>query len=493
MLYHCARDAEPVPAPVGAARPRVHDAAEPRADGFDAHRARGPRGRLPEARRLLRRARARRRRTHRDGRDRAECRRLDQAVCRNAERPPPPCPAPARDRRRARGRRAHLHADPAHGALRLSSARRCAFAPEGAHRPVRAARAVRRRGRAPGVGVRALRGARPRGRLRRHRGDGQRGLLHQPVPRIAHQPAQRPLGRQLGEPHAAAARDRGANTRRGRSGFHHRLPALDARPGRGRQRLEGDRRTGAGGRGRGRNDHQHGHRLARGAHSDDRDDGPARGVHLGDPQAQGRRPDPARHQQPHQRPGRRRTRAGGGRCRSRVHGAAAARGPGLRRQGGARSGRRDQHLHRLQSGLPRPRVRECDCDLPREPARRPRDRAGVSAGRGAEARRRRRRGTRGAFLRSGRRAARPPRDAVRVCRPDRRAVQHGQANPGQGGVPRDAALLPARARTHRRRCPPRARRHGRRARGRRIRRSRPRDGRAAPRTGDPRARYTGKC
>ena len=38
---------------------------------------------------------------------------------------------------------------------------------------------------------------------------------------------------------------------------------------------------------------------------------------------------------------------------------------------------------------------------------------------------------------------------------DRRAVQHGEAHPGQGRVPRDAALLPARARARGRRCPPR--------------------------------------
>src|SRR5688572_33349033 len=36
MLYDCARDAEPVSAPAGAARSRIHDAAEPGADGLDA-------------------------------------------------------------------------------------------------------------------------------------------------------------------------------------------------------------------------------------------------------------------------------------------------------------------------------------------------------------------------------------------------------------------------------------------------------------------------
>ena len=44
-----------------------------------------------------------------------------------------------------------------------------------------------------------------------------------------------------------------------------------------------------GGRGRRRDDHQHRHRLARGAHPDDRDDGAARGVRLGDAAAEGRR------------------------------------------------------------------------------------------------------------------------------------------------------------------------------------------------------------
>ena len=43
-----------------------------------------------------------------------------------------------------------------------------------------------------------------------------------------------------------------------------------------------------GGRGGRRDDHQHRHRLARGARADDRDDGAARGVRLGDAAAEGR-------------------------------------------------------------------------------------------------------------------------------------------------------------------------------------------------------------
>jgi 2,4-dienoyl-CoA reductase (NADPH2) len=50
-------------------------------------------------------------------------------------------------------------------------------------------------------------------------------------------------------------------------------------------------------------------------------------------------------------------------------------------------------------------------------------------------------------------AARPCGDAVRRRQRDRRAVQPGQAHPGQGGVPRDAALLPHHDRSARhRRC-----------------------------------------
>ena len=73
----------------------------------------------------------------------------------------------------------------------------------------------------------------------------------------------------------------------------------------------------------GDDDHQHRHRLARGTHPDDRDDGPARRVHLGHAQAQGHGQGSARDQQPDQRPDGRRARARGGRRRPRVDGPAA--------------------------------------------------------------------------------------------------------------------------------------------------------------------------
>ncbi len=52
-----------------------------------------------------------------------------------------------------------------------------------------------------------------------------------------------------------------------------------------------------------------------------------------------------------------------------VDGAALPRRRGVRREGGARRGRRDQHVHRLQPGLPRPHVQRPARHLPRESAR----------------------------------------------------------------------------------------------------------------------------
>ena len=62
----------------------------------------------------------------------------------------------------------------------------------------------------------------------------------------------------------------------------------------GRQHVGGGRRAGQGGRGGGRHDHQHRHRLARGARADDRDDGAARRVRVGDEAAEERSRDSAR-------------------------------------------------------------------------------------------------------------------------------------------------------------------------------------------------------
>ena len=70
----------------------------------------------------------------------------------------------------------------------------------------------------------------PAGRLRRHRGDGLRGVPHQPVPRPAHQPPHRPVGRLGGEPDAVPGRggapDPGGAGRRLRGD----VPDVAARP-----------------------------------------------------------------------------------------------------------------------------------------------------------------------------------------------------------------------------------------------------------------------
>ena len=405
MLYDCARDAEPVPAPAGAARPRLHDAAEPRADGLDAHRPRGPRRGLSEARRVLRGARARRRRAHRDRRHRAERGGLDQAVRRHAERPPASRPAPARHRRGARGGRAHLHADPAHRPLRLSPARRRAVAPEGADLAVHAARAVRRAASA----ARSRRSC-ARAVLAREAGYdgveimGSRGLLHQPVPGRAHQPAHRPLGRQLGEPHALADRDRARATRAavGR-GLHPHLPAVDARPRRGRQQLGRGRRTGAGGRAtRARRSSTPASAGTRRASRRSRRwcrAPPSPGSRAGSRARSRSRSSPATASTTPPSPSGCWRRATPTSCRWRGR---CSRIPEFVAKAASGPRGRDQHLHRLQPGLPRPRVRERGGDLPREPARRPRDGTRLPAGGGAEARRGRRRGAGGTRVRDDR-------------------------------------------------------------------------------------------
>ena len=104
--------------------------------------------------------------------------------------------------------------------------------------------------------------------------------------------------------------------------------------------------------------------------------------------------------------------------------------------------RRDQHLHRLQPGVPRPRLPAQDRLLPGQPARLPRDGARDRA----RAARRKRiavvgAGPAGPRLRDHAGRARPRGRPVRGRGGDRRPVQHGEAHPGQGGVPRDAALL----------------------------------------------------
>ena len=124
--------------------------------------------------------------------------------------------APGRDRRRARRRRPDRDADPALRPLRLPPRAGGAQPDPGAHQPVPPARADRGRGRAATIDDFARCAAlAQRGRLRRRRDHGLRGLPDQRVHRRADQPAQRRLGRHLREPHALpGARSCGASRER---------------------------------------------------------------------------------------------------------------------------------------------------------------------------------------------------------------------------------------------------------------------------------------
>ena len=203
----------------------------------------------------------------------------------------------------------------------------------------------------------------------------------------------------------------------------------------------------------GRHHHQLRHRLARGPRAHDRDVGAQQRVRRHQ-QCGGRaRRDPRGGVEPHQH-----ARVGRADPRRRprsadLDGATAAVRSGLGEQGHGRRRRRDQHVHRLQPGLPRSRVRAPDGVLPAQSAGRPRDQAGARPDEAHQADRRRRRRTRGAVRRGDGGRARPPRDAVRGRDRDRRPIRLGAKDSRQGGVRRDHPLLHPDARqARRRRC-----------------------------------------
>ena len=119
------------------------------------------------------------------------------------------------------------------------------------------------------------------------------------------------------------------------------------------------------------------------------------------------------------------------------HGPAVPRRPGVREQGRGRPRRRDQHLHRLQPGLPRPHVRQQARQLPGEPAGLPRDRRSCSPRPGA-----RRRSRSSAPVRPG---CPPP------CPPPSAATRSRSSRPG----PRSAASSASRCGSPARRSSPR--------------------------------------
>ena len=179
----------------------------------------------------------------------------------------------------------------------------------------------------------------------------------------------------------------------------------------------------------------------------------------------------------------------GARARRRRHGvdgAAVPRRRRLRRQGRGRPRRRDQHVHRLQPGVPRPDLRARDRIVPRQSLRVPRDGADGAAARGEEGGRGGRRGAGGARRGDDGRGARPSRHAVRRGRGGRRPVQPRAAHSRQGGVRGDAALLPHAARAAGRRGDARPARGRRGPRG--LRRRARRHGHRAAHAGDSRHR-----
>ena len=196
-----------------------------------------------------------------------------------------------------------------------------------------------------------------------------------------------------------------------------------------------------GARGRRRQRAQHRHRLARGAGADDHHPGAARRLAPGDRPAQGRGLGAGLRVQPDQHP-----RAGRGDPRRRrgrpdLDGAPAARRPRVRREGRGRPVRRDQHLHRLQPGLPRPRLPQPARLLPGQPARLPRDHAGARAPPSAPPPSR--------WSAPGPPVSPPPcrrpsaasRSPCSSRTDARRAVPAGHGRARQGGLRRDAALL----------------------------------------------------
>ena len=449
-----------LPPPALAVHDRLADDAQPRRDGLDAHRPGGQRPAPPRAGGILRRAGPRRSRPDHHRRLLPQPARLAQAVRLRDVHPAAGDAAPRGHRRRARRRWRDRDAGAARGPLRLSPVQRQRLEQEEPDHAVPAQPAVHEGRRPHRHRLRRVGRAGGQGGLRRGRDHGFRGLPDQPVPGRSHQRPHRRVGRHCGEADAVPARDRAPLARAGRRRLPDHLPDLAARPGRGRPDLGGGRRprprTG-GGRG---DRPQHRHRLARGAGADDHHPGAARRLAVRDGATQGRGVGAGLRVQPDQQPRDGRGDPGLRRGRPGLDGAAAAGRPRVRRQGAGRSRRRDQHLHRLQPGLPRPCLQEPEGVLPGQPARLPRDHAGA---RPDQAQGDRRRGRRRPGRASGRglgRRARLRGHALREGTRDRRPVPAGDGRARQGGLRRDPALLrpPARGARRRRAAGPRGHR-----------------------------------
>ena len=374
---------------------------------------------------------------------------------------------PQDDERRARARRAHLRAAQP---LRAQRHERLGGRPARALGPVGGQVAGLRRD-AEGDGARghrrgrrvvgALGGARPRGRLRRHRGAHRAQLPPAPVPLAGLQQARRRVRRVAREPAALHARGdrRGAPAHRRRLGDRHPPDALGVH-GRGRARHRGREGDGAAARvvvqarlrqrQRGRlPQHLQGDRaLRRAGRLPRRPQRPGEGEH---------RP-PGVHDRRHQGSGARRgdPRRGPGR-----HGrddARADRRPGVREQGARGARGRDHALHPRQPGLHRARLQGPVDQLHRQPGGGPRGalrRGDARAGRAGAALARRRRRARGHARGGDADAARARGHARRGAAGARRADQPDPEDARPRDVRQRAPRPRAPARQARRRRPAR--------------------------------------
>ena len=438
-------DDRPLPKPAVPPGPRLHHAAQPGDHGLDAHRARGPGARHRPAGSVLRRTRPRRRRAHHHRRLRAQPHRLAAPVRgaagvfrrRRADTAASPRPCTTRAARSC-CRSCTPAATPT---TRCSVSASSIKAPINPFRP----RKLSDRGVEDTIArLRALRAAGPGGRLRRRRDHGQRGLPAQPVPGAAHQQAHRRSGaarRRSG----AACRSRScaaparpsARTSSSATGCRWPTTSRTVRAGTRSSRWQPKSRppgpriinTGIG---------WHEARVPTIVTSVPNsafvDISNAVAEHVAIPvvasnrinMPQVGRADPRRRSRP-----------------ADLDGPTAAVRSGLGEQGAGRRRRRDQHLHRLQPGLPRSRVRAQDGVVPAQSAGRPRDQAGARPDAAGQAGRGRRRRTRRTVRRGDGRRARPPRDAVRGRDVDRRPIRPGAKDSRQGGVqPRRSATTP---------------------------------------------------
>ena len=255
------------------------------------------------------------------------------------------------------------------GATATTSDRR-ALGAQGPDQPLHAARA-RRGGSRPVIEAFA---SAPRWRSAGYDGVevmGSEGYLITQFLRAAHQPAQRRLGRAAREPHALRGGDRAPHARGRGAGLHHHLPAVHAGPGGRRARPWDEIGAGEGHRAAGATSSTPASAGTRRASRPSRTSVPRAAFAWVTAQAQGRGRIPVIATNRINTPEVAEGILAAGQADMVSMARPLARRPRVGQQGRERP-RRHQHLHRLQPGLPRPRLREQARHLPGQPAGCPR-------------------------------------------------------------------------------------------------------------------------